>query len=144
MKRNRSIRINFSEQEWVNIEILIERYNSINAQEMIRSLISEQFLVGNPASAYNGAKAQQKRVSRKSVQESHEYMIRNMSDVELSRHLKEIGYFPDDDYIHFIETTPRGRFYVQSIGAEGSDSYHRREVFNMDELIADIRKEKKL
>lgn len=80
-------------------------------------------------------------------------MLQETSPAELESYLIEIGYFPGggiDEYnefagTHRVHKITENKEYIQITINEkdGSESY-RRPVFNFDELVVDLKKNKKI
>lgn len=127
--------------------------------EMIRDLIYREYIeVGKKEFGYSGILKAKEDITKKSKKDEAEdkmNTIRAMSAMELSRFLHDIGYLPMDITdegtgiieAHRIIEKPNGEkaYEQQSIQGEGGPVLYRREVFStFDEIIRDVKKEKKL
>lgn len=92
------------------------------------------------------------KISKSESQQSHADQIRAMSAEELTAHLKEIGYFPPTEKIgsrfseHIIIQNELGdKIYVQrQIEESTGEVVYQRDTFNLDEIITQLKKQKKL
>ena len=85
--------------------------------------------------------------------ESHVYQMRQMNDKDLADHLRSLDYMPadidkDNDLWeeHKIRTDEAGnRFYhVQHRNRKTDEVSYSYDAFTWDELMGDLKKEKKL
>lgn len=104
---------------------------------------------------YGGIKigqAKTTKLMRETEREEKIKALQEMSPAQLESHLIEISYFPAegiDERNEIVGTyrrhqiTPDKEYIQITYNEDGSESY-RRPVFNFDELIADLKKQKKI
>lgn len=139
--------------------------NALSFQETIRSAIIEKYERWQRQKyGYKGAVSSlHRRINKKDDNDSpsDDYNpvvenMRNMTDDELEERLRVIGYFQPDhtDIPNYppntilrdrIITNEFGRnYYQQQINKDTGELIYNRTVFTFDELIKDLKKEKKI
>jgi len=157
-KRLHSILLKLGEKEWQGVQSLLEDSLTDSAPELLRRLIADEIDRRRDFAARYGGnfKPAGKKETREAKADMAAERLKKMSDASLSAYLIEIGYSPPDkekegapgtweEYRVLTEPETGQRKYIERhFIRASSETAYRRDIFTLDELIEDLKKEKKL
>ena len=147
--KGKTINLSLSSEMHGLLKEMAEHFKISSSEIIRRGIETQKEIMLRQKFGYKGetlARAKMNREAKDLQREDQINSLRTMSAQEFQSHLEQIGYFtmynlPDNIHNEIVES-PAGVTWVQKTVAPDGAIISRREVFTLDEIIGDLKKNK--